>query len=85
MCSVISNRFLDAEIMLALGMVYMQHWLCENNVTNNFLPHLDQFKAIFYVGTKVKGDVVVLGFWIQDSLMCKLYNLDSPRIILLRQ
>jgi hypothetical protein len=63
--------------MLALGMVYMQHWLCENNVTKNFLPHLDRFKA-GCVGTKINGDVVVLGFWIQGSLMCKLFILDSP-------
>ncbi len=43
------------EIMVALGMVYMQHWLFENNVTNNFFPHLDQFKVGFCVGTEIKG------------------------------
>jgi hypothetical protein len=64
--------------MLAFGMVYMHHWLCEKNATKNFLPHLDQFKAGFCVGTKIKGDVVVLGFWIQGSLMSKFLILDLP-------
>jgi hypothetical protein len=64
--------------MLALGIVYMQHWFYEKNATKNFLPHFDQFKVGFCVGTKIKGGVVVLDFSIQGSLMCKLFILDSP-------
>jgi hypothetical protein len=33
--------------------------LCEKNVTRNFFPYLDHIKVAFYVGKKIKGDVVV--------------------------
>jgi hypothetical protein len=35
--------------------------LCEENVTRNFLPHLDKIKVAFSVGKKIKGGVVVVG------------------------
>jgi hypothetical protein len=40
-------------------MVYLQYWLCEENVTRNFFPHLDHIKVAFYVGRKIKRGVVV--------------------------
>ncbi len=61
LCVELFRRFLDVEIMLALGIVYSQYWLCEKNDTKNFLPHLDKIKAAFCVGKKIKGNVVVVG------------------------
>jgi hypothetical protein len=61
LCFELFLKFLDAEIMLAFGIVYMQYWLCEENATKNFFPHLDKIKAAFCVGKKIKGGVVVVG------------------------
>jgi hypothetical protein len=46
--------------MSALGIVYPQYWLCEENVIRNFLPYLDKIKVAFCVGKKIKGGVVVV-------------------------
>jgi hypothetical protein len=41
-CVELFRKFLNVEIMSTLGIVYPQYWLCEENVTTNFFPHLDQ-------------------------------------------
>ncbi len=61
LCVGLFRRFLDVEIMSALGIVYPQYWLCDKNVIKNFLPHLDKIKATLRVSKKIKGGVLVVG------------------------
>jgi hypothetical protein len=32
LCSKLSRRFLDVEVMVDLGMVYPQYWICEETM-----------------------------------------------------
>jgi len=41
LCVEFSPRFLNVEIMSTLSMVYSKNWLCEENATRKFFPHLD--------------------------------------------
>jgi hypothetical protein len=61
LCFELFLKFLDAEIMLVFGIVYLQYWLCEENATRNFFQHLDKIKAACFVGKKIKGGVLVVG------------------------
>jgi len=61
LCVELFCKFLDVEIMSALGIVYLQYCMCEKNVTKNFFPHLDKFRVAFYAGKRIKGGVVVVG------------------------
>jgi hypothetical protein len=61
LCSKFSCRFPNVEVMVALGMVYLQYWICEETTTNNFLPHLDLIKYAFYVDKKLKKGFIVFG------------------------
>jgi len=68
LCVELFCRFPNVEIMSALGIVYPQYWLCEENATRNFFPHLDKVKVALCVGKKIKGGVVVVGLLDSQSL-----------------
>ncbi len=55
LCVELYYRSLDLEIVVALGKVYPQYWLCEEISTNNFFPHLDKIKVAFCVDKKTRG------------------------------
>jgi hypothetical protein len=60
LCFGLYHRFLDVKVMAALGMVYLQYWICEETIISNFLPHLNLIKYALCVNKKLKGGSIVL-------------------------
>jgi hypothetical protein len=57
--------------MLALGMVYLQYWVCEDVVVKRFFSCITLMKVAFHVAKKTKNGVVAASL-----LNSKLLNLQ---------